>query len=252
MESHFKQLVIIFTFSVLPIGLALANSLSVVTEESSLQYSKGNKVVGPATELVKAVLKQAEIDGNFRIYPWPRAYKLAQTKSNVLIYSMARTPQREKQFKWVGEVIPLDYQFFKLKSKQSINPKEFTDTKSYRIGTIKDGAIHNFLKKNSFRNISTASNEGAYIKMFMAGRVDMIIVNKSSLRKRCAVFKIDCSLIEPVLPIPQISTGLYIAVSKQTDDTIHQKLVNAYNKVKEHGTYAYIMRKQLVELSPPN
>ena len=54
--------------------------------------------------------------------------------------------------------------------------------------------------------------------MFMAGRVDMIIVNKSSLRKRCVVFKIDCSLLEPALLIPQISTGLYMAVSKQADD----------------------------------
>ncbi|MGB0833282.1 MAG: substrate-binding periplasmic protein [Psychrobium sp.] len=244
------RLIQLTIFAVLSALLPLstyANTLSVVTEESTLQYSKGNKVTGPATDLVKEVLKQAEMSGNFRIYPWPRAYKLAQTKPDVLIYSMARTPQREQLFKWVGEVVPLDYQFFRLKRKRDVNPKDFTETKSYRIGTIKDGAIHNFLKKNGFSSISAASNEGAYIKMFMAGRVDMIIVNKSSLRKRCAVFKIDCSLLEPVLPIPQISTGLYMAVSKQTDDATYKKLVNAYNKVKEHGTYAYIMRNELIQ-----
>ncbi len=247
MRNSVKQLIFIALISVFSSSSALSNTLSVVTEESTLQYSKDNKITGPATDLVREVLKQADISGHFRIYPWPRAYKLAQTKPNVLIYSMARTPQREKRFKWVGEVVPLDYQFFRLKRKSTVNPATFAETKGFRIGTIKDGAIHNFLKKNGFGNVSAVSNEGSYIKMFMNGRVDLIIINKSSLKKRCAVFNMNCELLEPVLPIPQISTGLYMAVSKQTDNTIHQKLVDAYNKVKEHGTYAHIMRKQLVQ-----
>ena len=68
--------------------------------------------------------------------------------------SIVRPQRREKQFKWIDDAVTLDYQFFKLKSKQRINPRDFTDTKSYRIGTIKGGAIHNFLKKNDFRNVS--------------------------------------------------------------------------------------------------
>lgn len=48
---------------------ALATTLNVVTEEGSLQFTKNNRVEGVATDLVRAVLNEAKVKGNIRVYP---------------------------------------------------------------------------------------------------------------------------------------------------------------------------------------
>ncbi len=219
-----------------------AAQLSVVTEEGSLQYSKGNEITGIATELVKAVLEQANITGDFQIYPWTRAYNLAQTQPNVLIYSMARTPQRENKFKWIGEIAPLDYKFFRLKSNNSINPKILEQAKKFRVGVINQGAIHHFVNSHGFNNVSVVSNSSAHLRVFLNKRVDLIIINSLRLDEFCQNTKIDCDLIEPVMSINEISKGLYMALSLKTGDYIHQQLVTAFQTVKSQGTYQHIMQ----------
>lgn len=223
---------------------ARAETLSVVTEAGSLQYAGENQVEGVATDLVRAVLSEAKISGHIRIYPWPRAYELAKTTPNTLIYSMARTPQREKYFKWIGEILPLDYQFFRLKSNTLINPTTLEQARQFNVGVINNGAIHNFLKRKEFNHITVLSNTTAHIKMFMSQRVDLIIANASRLQSLCKNTLLDCELIEPIIPIPEISSGLYMALSKSTNDDVHHRLVTAYKSIKEKGVYKEIMQTQ--------
>ena len=222
-----------------------ADTLAVVTEESSLQYSENGKVVGIATELVKAVLAEAQLEGEFRIYPWPRAYEIAQTQPNTLIYSMTRSPKREKEFKWVGEILPLNYYFYRLKTNTSVNPRTLEEARNVRIGVAKNGVIHQYLKQKRFRNIRTVANSTTYLKMFMTGRIDFIVLNSSSLQSWCKNTVLDCKLVEPVLPIDDMSTGLYMALSQQTEDSVHLRLKDAYQSVREQGIYHKIMASRL-------
>lgn len=42
-------------------------------------------------------------------------------------------------------------------------------------------------------------------------------------------------------------TGLYMALSKQTNNKIHRRLIDAYNTVKAHSRYAHIMHHELTQ-----
>lgn len=160
---------------------------------------------------------------------------------------MARTPQREKMFKWVGEILPLDYRFFRLKLNDKVNPTTLEQAKKFKIGTVNNGAIHSYLKRNKFTNLSKASNATSHIRMFMAGRFDLIILNTSRLQSLCKNTKLDCNRIEPIINIPEISNGLYMALSKQTSDSLHKKLTAAYQTLKTSGQYDSIMAQEVIK-----
>jgi polar amino acid transport system substrate-binding protein len=78
----------------------------VVTENSSWLSTidaQGN-IAGRNTQLVKDILARAGLKADFQVLPWARAYRMAATRPNTLIYSIARTSTRESQFIWLGQI----------------------------------------------------------------------------------------------------------------------------------------------------
>ena len=76
-----------------------AQTVQVVTETTLFVFMQDGKIAGPATEVVKKTLQLAGInDYRLNIYPWARAYDMALNEPNVLIYLVARTPERETRF----------------------------------------------------------------------------------------------------------------------------------------------------------
>ena len=73
-----------------------------------------------ANEVVEEILKRIKINYKLGIYPWARAYQVAQDAPNVLIYSTGRNDQRENLFKWVGVIAPFDVYLYRLKSRPDI------------------------------------------------------------------------------------------------------------------------------------
>jgi polar amino acid transport system substrate-binding protein len=232
--------IIVFTFFWVSVGWS--QTILVVTEDGyPLQYMQDQKVVGTGTELVEAVMKQAGLAYTINMYPWARAYTLAQREKNVLIYSMTRTQQRESRFKWVGEILPLSYSLFRLRSRPDVAPRSLEDAKRFQIGVIRQDVVHQYLEDQGFLKLQLVSAPMQNFKKLMARRVDLIPYNVSMLHFICKDINVDCDLFEPVFPLHEISTGLYMAFSNQTDDAIVEKAKNAYQHVKQEGIYDHIM-----------
>ena len=89
---------------------------------------------GVSTEVVLAVLKEVNVKAKIELYPWARAYQIATTKKNHLIYSIGRIPERENLFHWVGTIAPYKTSLYKLKIRKDIKIGSLNDAKRYTIG----------------------------------------------------------------------------------------------------------------------
>ncbi len=150
----------------------------VVTEElRPLNYEENGRIKGSATEIVRKVLEKAGASFQIKVYPWARAYSLAQNKKNILIYTINRTKTRESKFKWIGLVhTPAwDSGLYKLKNNSKIVVKKLDDAKKYRIGAIRNDVNHEFLIENGFARVEAVGEPSRYIEMLIYGRIDMII-----------------------------------------------------------------------------
>ena len=100
-----------------------ALKIRVLTEDTfPIQYLENGKILGPSTELVRSVLNEANIPYSIEILPWARAYNVALTQPNTMIYSLARTEQREDLFQWIGSVMRLNYYLVGMESLKLSQP----------------------------------------------------------------------------------------------------------------------------------
>ncbi len=166
---------IFFSFSVNAI------KVNVVTEDAyPFQYIKNNKIVGPTTDLVKKLLTEAHVDYEINMYPWARAYNLALSKPNTIIYSIARTKEREDKFLWIGSLMQLKYALYGLENI-TISP--------------------------------TAA------------------INETSFQMVCLHLKFNCNKVTMKYPLPEPSTHLWVAISKNSDPQLVRNIQAAFDRV---------------------
>lgn len=224
---------------------AMGQQILAISEESiPFQFTHQGAVVGPAAELVRETLRRAALPHELRLYPWPRAYAMAELDPNVLIFTMARTKEREQKFKWVGEVYPAHFRFIKLKSRTDIAIKTLDDARKYTIGVINKDITQQFLVGRGFSldKLDVTTNNELNFKKLEAGRVDMILRSKRALDMLCLRDRDMCEKMETSYVVNEMKTSLWMAFSKNTPDDVVARAHKAYDALRADGSWATIMQ----------
>lgn len=244
MKIFLLSLVIIFVGS-----FAYAEEIKIVTEDlAPLNYldNKDGKVKGICTEVVQAVLEEIGINYKIEVLPWARAYMTALNEPNVLIYSMARTSEREELFNWVGEVVFNDIYVFKLAARKDIQLTSLEEAKKYKIGTINNDYPEQYLLNKGFlkgKHLQSIVRIEQLMKLLEYGRVDLVLYNEMSFAHIIRSGDFKPSLFKKVYKIEELSLPLYMAFSKKTSDKIVNQFRRALEIVKQKGIYDKIQEK---------
>lgn len=199
---------------------------------------------GLATDIIKAVIKETGSSYKLIEYPWARAYRMAQGTPNVLIYSIKRTEEREKMFKWVGELSTYKSHFIVLKSAKLAPFNSIEQLKTQHISVIRDGAIANSLINDGFTNLDLSASRDVIWKKIKMGRTKIWCTNILSARYVVEQSGDTPDLIQILQPYPNNkSKSLYAAFSKETDDKVVSTFQQALMKIKRNGIYQSILLK---------
>lgn len=211
-------------------------AVHLVTETSPYVYAEGGKVAGPATEILERVMSAAGVETyDIKLYPWARAYDLALTQPHVLIYLIARTPERESRFKWVGELLRLEFDFYRLKSRQDIQVRRISDARAYRIGVSRDDFRHQFLSRKGFTKLLVEPQSIDNFRQLLSQRVDLVVMNENDVSSYCKQLSADCAQVERVHRLDELASSLYAAFSLSTPDETVERVRRGFDKVKASG-----------------
>lgn len=84
-------------------GGAKAQGLTIFVDTwPPYNFEKDGKIVGICTELIEAALQKANVQYKFVVYPFKRAFYTVQKTPNTMFFTVARIPQREDMFAWIG------------------------------------------------------------------------------------------------------------------------------------------------------
>ncbi|WP_447649222.1 substrate-binding periplasmic protein [Pseudomonas abietaniphila] len=238
-------------------GGDLSNSpIRVVTENlSPYNMIENGEVTGLSTDVVKAVLSSVGDSPRIEVLPWARAYDIALHSENVLIYSIARTPARERLFKWVGAIAPTNWYLFSL-SDRPVTLSSLEDAKRYRIATVKQDVGEQFLLAHGFefgRQLQSSSTYEHNYRKLKVDHVELWIsneLNAISLMRKHGDDPITTMVRS--LPLPELSSedGLYMAFSLGTSDDIVERYRQDLQSIRARGDYDAIMEKWLGEVPP--
>lgn len=227
-----------------------ADTLKVLTEEfPPYNFTENGKITGFSTEVVQAALKEAKLQGEFQSVPWARAYETAQTTENVLIYSIGRTPQREKLFKWVGVIAPTQYYLFSLPQRK-LKFERLEQAMSFQTATVNEDVGEQFLIAKGFvkgKNLqSSVKYELNYEKLKLA-RVDLWIMTEL-----VAVHLARQAGDDPAKTLARSfaihdlgSDGYYMAFGASTPDVLVERVAKGLATIKSNGTYDALKKKWL-------
>ena len=241
-----KKLLLVGLLACVSVCSAWAQKVTVVTEEyppyNYLDASK--KITGISSDVVEEVLKRAKLDYQLGIYPWARAYQMAQDGPNVLIYSIGRSDKREALFKWVDVIAPYDVYLYRLKSRNDVNVTDLASAKTYKIGGVREDVRAQFLEKEGAK-LDIATDDSTNVKKLAAGRIDLMPIDEMGM---VALYKregLDPASVVKTIKLDALSAGLYMAFSKQTPDEVVNRSKAALAEMRKDGTLEKIKAKYL-------
>lgn len=233
----------------LAVSAVQAETIQVVTEElPPYNMTVDGRLTGMGTEVVEAMLERAGLSASVQSMPWARAYDLALHSDNVLIYSLARIPQREALFQWVGPIAPTRWSMYALASKP-IKLASLDEAKAYQNGVVKQDVGELYLLSHGFTtgvNLQSSNRRELNYEKLKSGHIDLWIANElNALWLARQAGDDPARTLVRVLTLPDLGgeAGLFIAFSLKTPAATVERAREALKRIHDDGTYAAIARK---------
>lgn len=231
------------------------SSLNVYTEHfPPYNFQQHDNIVGINTELVQAMCQKADIDCQFVLYPWRRAYENAQRDSHGAIFSTSRMLQREADFQWVGPLMYSTAYLYRLRSRQEVNPQNLEDAKQFVIGVAHGDVYEIYLKSIGFdygTNLVGFVAKADSIGPFLQHKVDLVIGSPKVIQVWLQRYGKESSEVEPVIEFDMLGLN-YLAVNLDVEPELVDQLQQALDELKSSGEAERIVQKYMKDFSYPH
>jgi polar amino acid transport system substrate-binding protein len=193
--------------------------------------------IGPGGDLAELVLAEAGMEAEIRVVPWPRLIRSLESQRNVLAFSMTRTPAREELYHWIGKIQSVEFKLWSLAERADEFPAELEQLRDFRISGIRGDVVENYLLGKGFTNLVYLSENSNTLTMMRRDRVDLMPYVLSGMEDYLARKNEPPGTLVPVADLPEISTGHYIVMGKDSDPELVQQLKDAYEAVLSRGDW---------------
>jgi polar amino acid transport system substrate-binding protein len=210
-----KLFILVATLFLVSVQSALSAELTILTEhQPPLNYVEGGVLVGPFVEIVKEIQRRVGSHEQIKVYPWPRAYRMALEEENIVLFGTTHTELRHDKFKWIGP-LATKRDILIAKKGSGIKISSLEDAKKVnRIGTVRDDSREQYLKLKGFTNLEPVSSEQKNVQKLVLGRIDLWTYKKPGFKTVCKLAGFDYNEIEEVYSLREINVD--IAFSKKT------------------------------------
>jgi polar amino acid transport system substrate-binding protein len=196
-------------------------------------YMEDGKLKGVSIEILKLIWQNMECpEQPIKVVPWARGYKEALSVKNTVLFSMSRNKERESLFKWVGPIFTVKSVLLKLR-KNDIRINNINDAKKYRIGTIKDDVLDDFLMKKGFdrSKVEAISGLKQNFDKLINGRIDFIAHSTDSCNEFIKNNKLNAGDFSVVLVLAENPN--YFAFNKEVPNLTIGRFNAALGKIKK-------------------
>ncbi|EPL09549.1 ABC transporter substrate-binding protein [Pseudomonas sp. RTS1] len=203
-------------------------------------FAKDENIEGIAVDIMRETFQRAGISYNLTLrFPWARIYKLALEKPGYGVFVMARLPDREALFKWVGPIGPDDWVML-AKADSKIQLESLEQARRYKIGAYKGDAIAESLDKQGLKPMVALRDQDNAQKL-MEGQIDLWATGDPA--GRYLARQVGVNGLKTVLRFN--SAQLYLALNKDVPDEVVARLQAALDELRNSGRIDEIMARYL-------
>ncbi len=226
-----------------------AEPLRLYTEEyRPLSYSDKGGLSGMAVEVVEMLIQRTGQPTRIELVPWTRGYRQAQREANVGLFPTVRTPQRERNFQWIGPVAAGQTNFYS-RVGSGLRIRNLADVERLDgvLAVPKLWYSYEVLREQGLKNLYGVPTPQHMIKMFKHGRVQLILANSLALDEMLAGQGMTRDQVEQQYTL--MTNNTYIAFSLNTDAALVARWRQALNEMKRDGSLERIHRRWFAHAS---
>jgi polar amino acid transport system substrate-binding protein len=221
-----------FLAGMLALAVPAHAALRMLTDENApFGYTDpaSHKITGITADMVVEAARRAKLPYGLEVFPWARAYSLAKNEPDTCVYPLARLPERESLFQWVG---PLSVNTWVLYAKSSFQGKvsSVASLEKYAVGGLLQDGPSVYLKSQGV-NVEMVGDNKYNVKKLAAGRIDLWATGL--YRGKALAAEEGITDIKPVYTIKEVEH--YLACSPKTADSAIKALNQAVDTMRADG-----------------
>ena len=171
---------------------------------------------GYVVDLVKGILEQAQIKQDILAAPWERVEREARTKANVLVFALARTPEREDQYHWITPITANVFAIY-AKTSSNLDLTQFNQlSRLNHIAVLQGDVRQKILQENGIQGVAPYMSWQTAFDALLDDKAQAMFFSDAGLAFFCQQSQKSCQDIERVLMYQQ--TQSYLVLSKPGTD----------------------------------
>ncbi|WP_068827902.1 substrate-binding periplasmic protein [Pseudomonas sp. BMS12] len=221
-----------------------AETWKVVGDEQFAPYSfvtlDSDQPRGVDVEMIEAVLKEAKVAYQLRLYPWERVKRMLERGEADMAFQFAGTPERQAQYELVGPLRTGSTVFMTTHKTRISDWQSLNDFTPFVIGQVRGYAYESSFDNADLGRDTSAQNPRQLVSMLLAGRIDIIVGDRTQLLYFVQEQRAQQQV--RLLPRPLVEMPRYVAFSKG-DTTRAEQFSQALERLRERGELDTILRK---------
>lgn len=187
---------------------------------------------GISVAIINALKGQLGVSTAIEVVPWARAYKIAKTEPNILLFTAAKTTEREEQgFEFLGPAVMWTHSLL-ARRDSNLEIVDLEDAKQQGLTAVgvRGSWQMQLLNEAGIQTVETADH-GTSARMLLAGRVDLWITSR-----------LQASVVLNGIGAPQSATQSlftirkspsYLMISEGSDTQLLDKWRSALEELKK-------------------
>lgn len=245
------KIIFLLLAGLLSSGMLSAQNLSIYYEDNKpLQFQGADgKPAGFAADVVREIQRRTDNKDEIQLVPWARGLNRLDSDPNTLLFSMARTAERDNLYQWIGPIFDNSYAFY-VKSDASLSIANLEEAKKVAsIGVYRGDVRDQVLTSLGFSNLDRANSNLSNVKKLMAGRITLFAgspTNLQALAEEAGYKTSDFKLVFVFM-----HKQLYIAASQKTDPALVARWNEALGHMKRDKTFEKTFKSYFPNLDLP-
>lgn len=203
-------------------------------------------------EMLALVARERALQvGAVQFVPLKRALAQAQTEPQLLLLSVARTPEREDGLVWLREIAPYRLWLYRHRASSVPAPRSLAELKGrgLRFGVQDQSNFEAWLRRQGLgqpgdnSQIEAVRQNALNLRKAQLQRIDLFAHPDVSLAYRAREQGLNPEEFEPVLLIHELSLPLWLACSRGTDPALVQALQRAADSLVAAGRLETLRRQ---------
>ena len=228
-----------------------APRLALYTEEWPPMSFTNNRGVpdGMAVEVVNEILRRTGQNNPIAVVPWIRGYNQLLTRPNVLLFTVGRNAERERNMTLLGPIAMSSTVLLARNEDVLALQALGSDILKREVAAYQGSIFESTARNKGFSSIreTGSSEEGA--RMLLAKRVDLWVEGNVAVAQTLQRLAIPPGRVARVITLD--SLDLYLAFSRGTDRETILQWQAALRDMKKDGTFQAIHQRWLPGDAPP-